>query len=170
METRLTFIVVEIAIILVIQAALVFGVWRAVRKSRERMTALTEDLHQRAVPLLDAANAMMQTTRPQLESVVSNLAYTAEVLRKQADKVDSTVTDIIDRTRLQVVRADELVSRTMDRVENTSDMVHHTVISPVRQITGVLQGLSTGFNVLFGNRKRRRDGNGVGVPRDEMFI
>ena len=41
--------------------------------------------------------------------------------------------DAMDRTRLQVIRADELLHRTLDRVENTTDLVHKTVVSPVRQ-------------------------------------
>ena len=32
----------------------------------------------------------------------------------------------IDRTRLQVIRADELVNRTLDRVEETGELVHKT--------------------------------------------
>ena len=46
--------------------------------------------------------------------------------------------DVIDRARLQVIRADELLNRTMDRVEETTDMVHRTVVSPVRQLSGLM--------------------------------
>jgi hypothetical protein len=171
METRFTILLVEIGILVAIQVVVLIGIWMTFKKSSDKLTALAEDTHQRTVPILDAANSMVQTARPQVELIIANLAYTAEVLKSQADKVDATIGDIIDRTRLQVVRADELVSRTMDRVETTSDMVHHTVVSPVRQLSGVLQGVSTAFNVLFGRRGRRGgQGNGVGVPRDEMFI
>jgi hypothetical protein len=78
----------------------------------------------------------------------------------------------VDRARLQVIRADELLTRTMDRVEQTSEMVHKTVISPVRQLAGVMQGITVGLEFLFGGRVRR-DGNRnerQAVPQDEMFI
>jgi hypothetical protein len=74
----------------------------------------------------------------------------------------------LDRARLQVIRADELLSRTMDRVEETTDMVHRTVVSPVRQMAGVVQGLSAGLDFLLGSRRRRR--SEVNAPQDEMFI
>jgi len=45
----------------------------------------------------------------------------------------------VDRTRLQVIRADELLNRTMDRIEETTDVVHRTVVSPVRQLSGLVQ-------------------------------
>ena len=66
------------------------------------------------------------------------------------------------------IRADELLNRTMDRIEETSDAVHRTVISPVRQLSGVIQGLSAGLEFLLGGERRRR--HDVSVPQDEMFI
>jgi hypothetical protein len=96
------------------------------------------------------------------------VSETSTMVRTQLERMDATVSDVIDRTRLQVIRADELVSRTLDRVEQTSDMVHKTVISPVRQLSGLMQGVATGLEFFFGGR--RRSGNGVSVPQDEMFI
>jgi hypothetical protein len=83
--------------------------------------------------------------------------------------VDATVSDAVDRTRLQVIRADELINRTLDRVEETSDMVHRTVVSPLRQVQGLFQGLTAGLEFFLG-RKRRPGRDGVGVPQDELFI
>lgn len=54
----------------------------------------------------------------------------------------------------------------MDRVEETTDIVHHTVISPVRQIAAVVQGFTAGLGTLMGRRAR----NHSGQPQDEMFI
>jgi len=83
------------------------------------------------------------------------------------------VSDVVDRGRLQVIRADELMTRTLDRVEQTSDMVHKTVISPVRQISGLMQGITVGLEFLFGGRARKngdRREERRPVPQDEMFI
>jgi len=80
---------------------------------------------------------------------------------------------VVDRARLQIIRADELLSRTLDRVEETSEMVHNTVISPVRQFSGLIQGVTAGIEFLLGHRVRRNGGSREGrrpVPQDEMFI
>ncbi|HWR13668.1 MAG TPA: hypothetical protein VN577_02480 [Terriglobales bacterium] len=169
METRFTILLIEIGILVAVQAAVLIGILMVARRTSDKMTSLAEQLHQRTTPILDATNALLQTTKPQVETIISNLADTSVTLKSQADKLDSTITDIVDRTRLQVVRADELVSRTMDRVETTTEIVQHTVISPVRQLAGLLSGFSTGINVLFGGRRGRQPGNGAGA-RDEMFI
>jgi hypothetical protein len=57
----------------------------------------------------------------------------------------------------------------MDKVEETSDVVHKTVISPLRQVNGLMAAISTGVDVFLG-QKRRHPKNGAGVPQDEMFI
>jgi hypothetical protein len=57
----------------------------------------------------------------------------------------------------------------MDKVEETSDAVHKTVISPLRQVNGLMSAISTGVEVFLG-AKRRQPKNGAGVPQDEMFI
>jgi methyl-accepting chemotaxis protein len=167
METRMNILLVEIGALVIIQIVALIGILMAVKKSSARMTAIADDVHHRVVPLLDTTTAFVESTRPKLETIIGNLTETSERLKVQVEKIDSTVTDMVDRTRLQVVRADELVSRTMDRVEHTTEFVHHTVVSPVRQIAGLLQGLNTGFSVFFG---KRAQGNGQGAQRDEMFI
>ena len=59
-----------------------------------------------------------------------------------------------------------MLTRTMDRVEETSEKVQHTVMSPVRQVSGIMQAISTGFGAYFNTQRRRRNGG----PSDEMFI
>jgi hypothetical protein len=43
------------------------------------------------------------------------------------------------------------------------------VISPLRQVNGLMTAISTGIDVFLG-QKRRHPKNGAGMPQDEMFI
>jgi hypothetical protein len=43
------------------------------------------------------------------------------------------------------------------------------VISPLRQVNGLMSAISTGVEVFLGQKRRHRK-NGRGVPQDEMFI
>src|SRR5947199_276182 len=72
------------------------------------------------------------------------------------------------RARLQVSRADEFLYRTRDPVEEATEAVHKTVVSPVRQVSGLFRGLSVGVEALLGGRRRRRHERSV--QQDEMFI
>jgi hypothetical protein len=157
----------------VLQAGILAAMYLAVRKSSARMDALATEVKTKALPTLETAQAMLIELRPKLQTIAENLAETTSSVRSQVQRMDATVNDVVDRARLQVIRADDLLSRTLDRVEETSDMVHETVVSPVRQFAGLIQGVTAGIEFLLGNRSRR---NGRGrearrpVPQDEMFI
>jgi hypothetical protein len=107
--------------------------------------------------------------RPKIDLMSTNFSESSTMMRNQLARVDVTLADALDRTRLQVIRADELLNRTMDKVEETSEIVHKTVISPLRQVNGLMNAISTGVEVFLGQKSRHRK-NGTGVPQDEMFI
>jgi hypothetical protein len=154
---------------IVVQAGILVGLYLAVRKSTAKMEALATEVTSKALPTIDAVQNMLVELRPRIEVLSVNAAESSNLVRNQLARIDATLTDALDRTRLQVIRADELLNRTMDRVEETSDAVHKTVISPLRQVNGLMAAISTGVEVLFGP-KRRHPKNGDGVPQDEMFI
>ena len=141
----------------------------AVRKSSERMEALASDVTSKVLPTVETAQSLMVELRPKIDVISTNLAESSDLVRNQLGRLDATVTDVLDRARLQVIRADELLNRTMDKVEETSEVVHKTVISPLRQVNGLMTAISTGVEVFLGH-KRRHPRNGAGVPQDEMFI
>lgn len=163
----LTVFIALTVVALSIQAGILLAMYLALRKTSGRMEALAEEVHTKLLPAAETAHSMLVDFRPKLETTVENLSGASTIVRSQLERLDATVNDAIDRTRLQVIRADELVTRTLDRVEDTTEIVHHTVISPVRQLAGLIQGVSAGLGFLLGQRQRR---DGATVPQDEMFI
>ena len=168
METRFTILLIEVGAAIVIQIGLLAAVLSAVKSSTKRMESLADEIQKRALPTLDAAQQLITTSKPRIEEIIANAAESTATLKSQIERLDDTISDIVDRTRLHVIRADNLVGRTMDRVEETTDIVHNTVISPIRQISGIVQGLTAGLTALLG---RHGKGNGSATQqRDEMFI
>ena len=153
----------------VVQAGILVGLYLAVRKSTAKMEALATEVKSKALPTMETVQSMLVEIRPKLDVMTVNLSESSTLVRNQLARLDATLTDVLDRTRLQVIRADELLNRTMDKVEETSDAVHKTVISPLRQVNGLMSAISTGVEVFLG-QKRRHPKNGAGVPQDEMFI
>ncbi|MBI3474332.1 MAG: hypothetical protein HY010_01270 [Acidobacteria bacterium] len=153
----------------VIQSGILVALYLAVRKSAARMDALATEVAAKTLPTLETAQSMLVELRPKIETLAANAADSTTIMRVQLGRLDATLSDILDRTRLQVIRADELLNRTMDKVEDTTEVVHKTVMSPLRQVSGLMSAVSTGFEVFFG-QKRRGPRNGMGVPQDEMFI
>jgi hypothetical protein len=155
-----------------LQAGILLAMYLAMRQSGARVEAIAEEVKKKVLPAVEHAEAFLTEIQPKLQVIADNLEESSSALRNQVMRVDATVNDTVDRARLQIIRADELLSRTLDRVEQTSDMVHETVISPVRQLSGLMQGITVGLEFLFGGRARKngRREERRAVPQDEMFI
>ncbi len=152
------------AFALVAQAAVLVGMLIVLRKTSVRMEALASDVSGKVLPMAETAHTMMLELRPKIENIMDNVSDTSGVVRGQMQKLDSTLTELLERSRLQVIRVDEMVTRAMDRVEETTHTVQKTVSIPVRQFSGIMRGVSAGIEYLV--TKRRHNG----APQDEMFI
>jgi methyl-accepting chemotaxis protein len=179
MDDKLTLFIAVTSVAVVLQMLILLGIYIAVRKLSVRMEALADrvedtasTLQVRVLPVIDNVKsiqqdvkAFMETARPKVDLVLDNLSYISTTARGSVERIDTTVNDAVDRMRLQVIRGDEMLTRTMDRIEETSEKVQHTVMSPVRQVSGIVQAISTGVGAYFNQQKRRNGG-----PSDEMFI
>lgn len=177
---KLTLFIAVTALAVVLQMVILLAMYMAVRKLSARMEALagkaeetTAVVQSKVLPLLDNAKtiqqqvkAFVETARPKVEGIIENANRMSTTARGTVERFDATANDAIDRIRLQVIRGDEMLTRTMDRVEETSEKVQHTVMSPVRQVSGIMQAISTGLGAYFHTQRRRRNGG----PSDEMFI
>lgn len=162
------FIVVA-AIAIVVQMGVLIALYLGMRRTSARMEAIADDLHKRTTPLLDAATRILVDSQPKVTTIVDNLLDATTSIRSQIERLDATVGDVIDRTRLQVIRADEMVTRTMDKVEETTEMVQHSVLSPIRRLAGIASGLTAGLEYFFHRRRRSRQTEEI--PQDEeLFI
>lgn len=155
----------------VLQAGLLAAMYLAMRKTSTRMEALAEEVKSKALPTLEATQSLLAEIRPKVEVIADNLMATSAVVRDEIQRVDAAVNDVVDRARLQVIRADDMLTRTLDRVEETSEIVQRTVTSPVRHVSGVIKGVTVGLEVLLANLgKNGRSRERRPVPQDEMFI
>jgi methyl-accepting chemotaxis protein len=148
----------------VLQMLILAGMYGAMRKMMKR----TEALQERVLPLVDKLRTLADEATPKLQSVVDNVTKSSELVLAQAGKVDEAVTEIVTKARNQVSRADALATRTMERVDSTAATVQNTVITPVRKLSGLLDGIAAGFTQFAGSRKQRQQTKTS--PSEDMFI
>ena len=170
METLVGIFVVVAAVAIVIQMSVMVGLYLSLKKTSAKVNALADMVEQRAMPVVDTTRALLAENGPKIQTIMDNAVAASHTARAQLERMDVTVTDVVDRARLQIVRADELVSRTMDKVEATTELVEQTVVQPVKSIAGIVSGVTATANALLGLRKRRQRGPRNGGPDDEMFI
>lgn len=171
MDPMLKLFIYATAVAVILQMFILMALMLSVRKTSARLESLATEVQRRALPVLESTQAILTDSRSKIETVTANLAATTTSLKNQMERVDATVNDIVDRTRLQVIRADDMVSRAMDRVEETSEVVHHTVSSPIRQLNALMQGFNAAFGSLLSQRRGSRQRERAGVTQDEeLFI
>ena len=166
---KTTFFIAVTSAAVILQMVILAAMYFTMRASSSRMEAQVAEVKGKALPALEQANAMLAELRPQLNGILDNVNHSTTLVRGHMTRLDATLHDVLDRTRLQVIRTDELVTKTLDRVEDATDAVHGTVMTPVRQLSGIMHGISVGLGFLVGG-KSRNGRETVGVPRDEMFI
>jgi hypothetical protein len=165
---KLTLFIAVTSAAVVLQMLILGGMFFTMRKSAEKMEALAAEVRGKALPAIEQAQATLAEIRPQMKSILENVNQSTTLIRGHVTRLDATMNDALDRTRLQVIRADELLTRTLDKVEDTTEAVQNTVMTPVRQLSGIMHGISIGLSFLLGRQRNGRES--VGVPQDEMFI
>jgi methyl-accepting chemotaxis protein len=144
------------ALAIVIQMGMLIALFVISKKAIERLQSL--------LPMIRDTKILLAEATPKVREVLDNLAVLSATARRDAERISSTANAITDRVREQVVRADELVTRTLNRAEETTE----TVQQVIRQISGVMTGMAAGLAEFLGSRKLQRQKNAM--PRDEMFI
>lgn len=170
---KMTVFIALTGVAVLLQAGVLLAMYLAMRKTTADLQALASEVRTKVMPSIDQAQQIMADVRPKIDVIADNLRDTSVTVKAQIQRVDAAVNDVVDRARLQVIRADEMLSRTLDRVEHTSEVVQKTVVSPVRHISGLMQGITVGLEFLFAGRARRNGGGREErrpVPQDEMFI
>jgi hypothetical protein len=172
MDEKLTIFIAITSAAVVLQMLLLAGMYFTVRALSKHLKSAADDVKAQAFPLLVNGKALqadikkiLETSAPKVELVLDNAAAITTTAYAGIGRAETTLNDMLDRARLQVIRADEMVTRAMDQVEDTTQKVAHTVTSPVKHANGLVQGVSAGVSAFFGKKRSRNGG-----PSDEMFI
>ncbi len=167
-QTLLIAFIAVTSVAVLLQTAILFGMYLSTRKLSQRITELSVKVETDVLPLAAKVRTLVDANAPKLESVLTNLAETSDMVRAQAGKIDAALTEIVDVARTQAANAGELAERTMQRVDHAAGKVHNAVTSPLRQLSALVEGLMAGVTEFAGIRRVRRSTKAV--PTDEMFI
>jgi len=157
-----------IAVAILLQASSMVGIWLSVRKIPGQIEDIRTDVKQRIDPLAQSVTEIVANSREPVKNISTNLEETSRILRDRAGSVDTTVAELVDRSRLQIIRVDQMISNLVDKVETTSDAVQQNVLVPIRELSAVVKGVRTGLEFLFA---RRGSSSVTEATQDEqMFI
>ena len=168
-NTIITIFVVVAAVAIVVQMAVLFALYKALRQTSERMEGIAGRLEQQATPVLVTAAAILDDAKPKIAEITTNLAETSASVRSHVSEVGHATSEIVERARLQAARLDEFVISAANKVEATSDLLQTRVLSPMRRVRAIVTALNAGLTFFKSNRPPRRNSTGE-VEDEEMFI
>jgi hypothetical protein len=158
----LTVFVVLACLSMMGQAIAMIGLYRKVREVQEK----TIPLIPRAEQLLAQAKTTLEQSSVQIQEISTKTHHILDSTRTQLTRVDEVVTDASTRAKVQLEKAQLVMDDTMNRVHETVAMVHGGVVKPLREINGLVTGVRAGFSAL----KKPKDPSSVVTQDEEMFI
>ncbi len=151
------------AVALIIQMAFLFGIYRAVKALQERSSAFMD----RWEPVADSSMKTLEQLREQTNEILQKISELTDSTKAQIDKVDSILSDVSEFSKTQLGRVDHTVEGTLRKLNETSEALQHTLLTPVRQVRAMVSALSAIVESLF---RRRRQTVDRATTDEEMFI
>jgi type IV secretory pathway VirB2 component (pilin) len=172
MQFWMEFFSIVAAIALVVQVAILIGLFMQLKRTTESINRMVNDLHTRIGPILTRTQILLDDTQPKISNLVEDASQVVYLARAQAQKMDKIFSEASDRLRGQLVRADRIMTGTLEAVEDAGTQVRRSFLGPVQKAYAVVQGIKVGLDFL---RARRSHSRGEGFvetleQEDELFI
>lgn len=162
------FIVIA-ALAILLQAVILLVMAVQMKSSVERILKLMSDLHSRVDPILARTSRILDDSEDRISSIMGDAAEITRLARGQAQKVDRVFTEAVERLRLQVIRADQILTGTLEVVEDAGSKFRKTVWLPIQQASALLKGLKAGLDILRSPNRNRPQSDAV-QQDEELFI
>ncbi|MGB6484040.1 MAG: hypothetical protein WBE86_11200 [Candidatus Acidiferrales bacterium] len=160
------FIVITISVVL--QMLMLAGMFFQFRQTSREIHQAVHEMQKKVDPLLFRFGRIVENSEEKISSIVSDAAEMTRLARGQAQKIDRVVSDALERTRSQIIRADAIITGTLEAVEDAGVSLRRTVFGPLQQASAVLKGIRTGIDFIRGEHAAR--GSGASQPDEELFI
>ena len=131
-----------------IQAGVLLGMFIGLRRFQNKVETILDPLTEQLVPLIATSRATLEDLSPKLKTISENLADVSETLRHESHNIKGSVDDVLERTRAQTARVDEMVSGTLDGLTQAASVIQQGIEVPLRQIHGVFNGVKAAFETL----------------------
>jgi hypothetical protein len=148
---------------LIFQAAMLYGTYKASRELRDRIVPLTVKVD----ALVETSRATIDEARIKMGDIATRTNQILDVAKQQMETVEEVLEDASLRTRRQLRNAEIVVEDALARAQETVELVHKGILTPIRGINGVAAGVRAALVFLM--RGTRPSPDQVTVD-EEMFI
>lgn len=160
----MTVFVAIAALSMLFQMLAILGLYRKVKSMQEKVLPLIP----RAESLLEQTRVAVESSRAEIKQISGKTNEILDSTKLQLARVEEVVTDASSRAKAQLEKAELVLDDTMTRVHETVAVVHGGVMKPLREINGLVTGVRAGLGTLFSGN--RRPSIATATQDEEMFI
>lgn len=136
------------AVGVLMQAFVLLAIFFIVKKTTGEVQEFSDQLRQHLIPTISTARNLIEDISPKIKVASSNLVEVSSILRSQAEHIDKTVGHVVDTAQAQVTRVDQAATALFDGITQATAAVQHGIATPLKQLSGVLNGLRAGLDVF----------------------
>jgi len=151
------------AVALVAQAALILGIFRAIKGVRQQLDRILP----RAESFLTSSEKTLEESRQQVREVTQKATTILDLTQKQLERVDEVLGEAAGRAKVQMDRVELVLDDSISRVHDTVVALNSTVLRPIRELNGLAMGLKAAFQILL---RGGRPTVAQATADEEMFI
>ncbi len=168
MDSWLVAFVIVTALAVVLQMFILLAMYLQFRRTAERMNQVATDLQARLTPILSRMQHFLDETQPRITTMIADASEIVHLARGQAQKVDRIFSEATDRLRNQLIHVDQILTGTLEAVEDAGVRIRRGVWAPLQQASALIKGIQAGLEFF---RARRRPAERSADPPDEgLFI
>lgn len=159
----LTIFVIVSAIALLIQAATLLGLLLVARDVRNKVFKVWPEIQQ----IIGVSRRTVELVEKRVDKIGAASVEIIDTSKQQVAKVDDLLNDATTRAKVQMERAEMVLDDAMTRVQETVAIIQRNVLRPVREVQGVWSGICTALQYL---GRRTRSTVDHATSDEEMFI
>jgi hypothetical protein len=154
-----------VAIALVVQAIALIAMAVGAAKARKRGLEIVEEVRLKLMPIMDNTQSFIQDNAPKVKIITENFVETSHIVRAKAQEFDVTASDLNSKARAQAARVDGIVTSALNTTTDVAETIQRGIKVPLREVSGLINGLKAGLDVLVGRAKEFGSGR-ANVRRD----
>src|SRR5271163_4447383 len=113
-----------------LQAGILLGFFIAFMKLQGKLEKILTHVTEHALPLIERSKVMLEDLSPKIQTISENLAEISEMLKEETHNVKVSVDEVLEKTRAQTARVDEMVSGTLDGISHASATIQDGIEVP----------------------------------------
>ncbi len=169
-EALLLIFVGVAAFAFILQSVSIWLASRAVRKTAETVQEQTAFLETEIKSLTEKLSEVTENLKPVAglaDEFNTNARSVMDLFRERSEDIDQLIQELVQVGREQASKVDYIVTDTVEKFEQTTDVIQERVVNPAIEISSFLKGIRSGLDYFFA--KKPDPGDDESYSKEELI-